>query len=262
MAAILGVDALLHQLQVLESQRTCAMPSTIEELSLRQQFLESTEAASLDVDSVLAEIQNERTDLSELRAALQSRRDRTVSLLNAANLIAGTGLGIAVNALQFSNSTANLGDGIGVGAGIASTVLSVVAIRRQRGPQQAIGAVPNMLAPLFDARPVLNTYYPPEVLRYLKSVPPSEDPMQGTRLDQLKAEWVRSGKLNAVDSLKGQQKIAAVTTSMSPNVKLSIGDLTDRSAMLGDVGGRVALLKRDMASLMRSHRSGEGGCRP
>jgi hypothetical protein len=70
---------------------------------MRQAILEGTMVASFQVDGVLAEISNEHAHLFELGALLQARRDRAVNLANVANLITGTGLGIAVNALQFSN---------------------------------------------------------------------------------------------------------------------------------------------------------------
>jgi hypothetical protein len=261
-AAALGVTPVLAKLQFAHASHPCGAPTSLEELALRQELLESVTASSLDVDGVLAEIANERTDLSELRATLEARRDHTVGLLNVANLITGTGVGIAVNAMQFSTSTANLGDGIGVGSGIASTVLSVIGIRRQNGPQHGLGQVPNMLAPLFDAKPALNTYYPPEVLRYLQSVPQTEDAARGTRLQQLMAEWERDGRINPPGSAKRDRKIASLTASSDKNAKVSISDLVDRSAMLGDVSGRVALMKRDMAAMMRSYRGDSETCKP
>jgi len=261
-AGTIGVAPLLSQLRAIQSQRSCSSPPSPEEMALRQQLLESVETSSLEVDGALAEIANERTDLTELRATLEARRDRTVGLLNAANLITGTGLGIAVNAMQFSTSTANLGDGIGVGSGIASTVLSIVGIRRQSGPQHGIGAVPNMLAPLFDAKLALNTYYAPEVIRYLNSVPAGEETTRGSRLDQLMHEWAQDGRLDPPGSPKRDRKVLLLTASMSKTVKLSISDLVDRSVMLGDVSGRVALMKRDMASMMRSYTGGQAACQP
>jgi hypothetical protein len=86
-------------------------------------------AASLDADGVLAELESERARLSELSAAfaVAPRSSRV------AGLTTGAGLGIAVNAMQFSSSTANLGNGLGVGSGIASTALSIIGIRQQHG---------------------------------------------------------------------------------------------------------------------------------
>jgi len=78
----------------IRSQTPRESPATVEELSMRQAILETVVAASFDLDGVLAELDNERARLSELRVALQARRDRAVDLANVANLITGTGLGM------------------------------------------------------------------------------------------------------------------------------------------------------------------------
>ena len=218
-----------------------------------QEVLERVVAASFDVDGVLAELDSERTRLSELSNALQSRRDHTVNLLNVANLITGTGVGIGVNALQFSSSTANVGNSLGVGSGIGSTVLSIIGIRRQRGPLGLPGRVPNMLAPLFGRPPKLNSYYPKPVMEYLHAAA-AGDPSGGSRLDQLMAEWKQVGRIGAEESPKNVKKITLLTASSDDNAKLSIDDLSDRIAMLDDVSGRVGLMKRDLADLMMSLR--------
>ena len=225
---------------------------------LRQEVLELIQAASLDVDGVIAELSNESALLGSLRSSLQSRRDRTVARLNAAALITSSGLGVAASATQFStlsSRTQNFGDGIGIGAGVASGVLSLLALRRHHGPDGTVGETPNMLAPLLKGTspPVLNTYYPPAVLQFLQNVPAMSDSKRGTRLEQLMEEWVRVGRLDGSDTDKRKQKITVLSTSMNPKVKLSIDDLTDRIAMLTDVRGRVSLMKRDLAVLMRSY---------
>jgi hypothetical protein len=63
---------------------------------MRQDILETVMTTSSGVDGVLAELENERAHLTEISTALQGRRDRAVSLTNMANLITGTGVGIAV----------------------------------------------------------------------------------------------------------------------------------------------------------------------
>src|SRR5690348_11607429 len=94
-AKILGISELVSKARLLHGQTPCEATATVEELSMRDDILEAVVAASLDVDSVLAEIDNERAHLSEMSAILQARRDRGVNLINAANLVTGTGLGIA-----------------------------------------------------------------------------------------------------------------------------------------------------------------------
>ena len=83
-----------------------------------------------------------------------------MNIVSASNIVIGAGVGILVNALQFKDSTAIAGDAIGVASGAASTVLSVVGIHLQNGPQHAVGQSPNMLAPVFDRQPVLHSGYP------------------------------------------------------------------------------------------------------
>lgn len=261
-AEILGLASSIRELKEVQTKRPCTTPPDITELTLKQQLLESETSATLDIDGVLAEISAERSDLSDLRTTLQGRRDRTVGYLNAASLITGSGVGIAVNATQLSNSTASAGDYLGIGSGIASTILSLVAVRKMHGPQQSVGTVPNMLAPLFDQNAVLNSYYPPEVLKYLDSVPPTQDPGRGTRLEQMKSAWVNQGRIGSSSSEKNHAKILALTSSENQNVKLSIDDLSDRIAMLNDVGARVALMKRDIATLMRGYQTGKSACLP
>jgi hypothetical protein len=255
-AKILGISQLVSNARLMRSQTPCESAPTVEELSMRQDILETVVTASFEIDGVLAELSNENAHLSELSAVLQARRDRSVNLINAANLITGTGLGIAVNAMQFSSSTANVGNGLGVGSGIGSTVLSIIGIRLQRGPQRSIGRIPNMLAPLFARQAALNSYYPQEVLDYLRSVAPGQGPDGGSRLDQLMAEWRTAGRLGPPGAAKTDQQITRLTSSLDNKTKLSIDDLSDRMAMLGDVTGRVALMKRDLSDLMRSLRAG------
>ncbi len=251
-ASILRMSDLLNKLRTIRAQTACGSPASVEELAIRQDILEAVESSSLDVDSVLAELENERAHLFELRAALASRRDRSLGLLNVANIITGTGLGIATNALQFSNSTAKIGDNIGVVSGLGSTFLSVLAIRRQHGPQQSVGRVPNMLAPLFGRQTQLNSYYPPAVLEYLNTTPTGEGGEGGSRLEQLMTEWRQAGRIGTTGSPKTDQQIARLTSSLDSKTKLSIDDISDRIAMLADVTGRVGLMKRDVADLMRS----------
>jgi len=166
-------------------------------------------------------------------------------------------LGIGVNALQFSSSTANIGNGLGVGSGIGSTVLSIIGIRRQRGPLSSAGRVPNMLAPLFGRDAKLNSYYPQVVLDYLHSQPPGAGSGDGSRLDQLMAEWRQSGRVGAPGSATAEMKVTLLTSSSDDTAKLSIGDISDRTAMLADVAGRIALMKRDLAELVQSVHAGK-----
>jgi hypothetical protein len=254
-ANILGISDIVHSAKTLRAQAPCHAAPTIDELAMRQEILERVTVSSLEVDGVLAELNNEQARLSELSSALQSRRDHSLNLVNVANLVTGTGVGIGVNALQFSSSTANIGNSLGVGSGVASTVLSIIGIRRQRGPLAAVGRVPNMLAPLFRRDAKLNSYYPPIVLTYLHSAPAGQSKDSGSRLDRLMTQWSQTGRTEPAGSSKSIKKITKLTSSSDDKVALSIDDISDRTAMLSDVAGEVALTKRDLAGLMVSIRA-------
>lgn len=252
-AKLLKIDSELQLLAALRAQRAIDAAPTMDELTLRQQILESVQMCTLQVDGVVAEIANEQSGITSLRTILQARRDRKTNRLTTAALLVGSGLGTAASATQFtslSNTTQNVGDAIAVGSGAGTIVLSILAARAQNGPQGSVDDMPNMLAPLFGGPAVLKTYYPPFVLGYLQSVPPGEDPSRGARLEQLMKDWGETGRLTSSDSAQRRSKIAALASSGDPSVRVSIGDLTDRLAMLGDVRSRVSLIKRDLASLV------------
>jgi hypothetical protein len=252
LAAILGIKSEVQRALALRSDRPAGTSMGLDELTLRQEISERAMAASFEADGVLAEISQEQARINEISTFLQGRRDKGVNVATLASLITGSGVGIAVNALQFSSSTANTGNGIGVGSGVASTILSLIGIHLQRGPARQIGSAPNMLAIPLGRKPVLYSDYPDDVLAYLNSVPPGETADRGTRLEQLMKEWTALGRLDPPKTSRREKEIDLMTSSLDPRRKLRIDDLGNRVIMLADVGARVSLMKRDLAELMRS----------
>jgi hypothetical protein len=261
-ADILGLHETLDRLFSLQSSRSCSEVPQLDEFQARQEIAQRIETVALDLDGALGEIASEQSKLSNLRSGLQARRDRTQGYLNAASLITGSGIGIAVNATQLKDSSAIAGDILGIASGAASTLLSVVAIRKQNGPSKSVGNIPNMLGPLFDREPSLHTYYPPEVMSYLQSSPRTNLSAEGNRLAQLRASWIDAGEIGGSGDPKSLHKLDKMATSGHQDVKLTISDLTDRIGMLGDVAGRISLMKRDMAALMRAIGTSSSTCFP
>jgi len=261
-ADILGLHEAIDRLFLLQSSRSCCESPQLAEVQARQEIVQRIETVAMDLDGALGEIASEQSKLSNLRSRLQARRDRTQGYLNAASLITGSGIGIAVNATQLKDSSAIAGDILGIASGAASTLLSVIAIRKQNGPSKSVGDIPNMLGPLFDREPSLHTYYPPEVMSSLESNVKTDLPVTDSRLAQLKASWIDAGEIGGSGDPRSLQKLDKVATSGRQDVKLTISDLTDRIAMLGDVAGRISLMKRDMAALMRALGTSSSTCSP
>ena len=261
-ADILGLHEALDRLFLLQSSGSCSEVPRLAEFQARQEIVQRIETVAMDLDGALGEIASEQSKLSNLRSGLQARRDRTQGYLNAASLITGSGIGIAVNATQLRDSSAIAGDILGIASGVASTLLSIVAIRKQNGPSKSVGDIPNMLGPLFDREPFLHTYYPPEVMSYLQSNVKTDLPLTDSRLAQLKASWIDAGEISGSGDPRSLRKLDKMATSGHQDVKLTISDLTDRIGMLGDVAGRISLMKRDMAALMRALGTSSSTCSP
>ncbi len=256
----IGVIPLIEQLYRLpEADRGAGGAMSLAALSLRQEITEVVLGTSLEVDGIIAEIDNELAQMSAIRADLESRRDHAININTIANIIASGSTGVVGTALQFKNSTANLGNGIGVaGAGI-STLLSLIGLRQQRGGHKSLGVAPNLLAKLFDKKPEFHSDYPEEVWTYLNAVPPAESGTD-TRRGLLIKRWIEVGRLEPVETQKGQRKVELLTSSISQQRSLTIDLLNDRAAMLEDVRAQVWLMKRDLSKLMlgiRSHQTEE-----
>ena len=255
MSSELGVTPLIERLYRLPD-RGVGVTMSLEALSLRQEITEVVLGASLEVDGVIAEIDSELAQINAIRTDLESRRDHAINLNTIANIVASGITGVVGTALQFKNSTANLGNGIGVaGAGI-STVLSLIGLRQQRGGHKALGVAPNLLARLFDKKPEFHSDYPAEVWTYLNAVPPAESGKE-TRRAQLIKRWTELGRIESIETPKGQRKIELLTSSISQQRSLTIDVLDDRGAMLADVRAQVSLIKRDLSKLMLALRSRE-----
>jgi hypothetical protein len=135
MARIIGVESDIEMLSSLAAAKeaSAAPGPSLAELSLRQQITDAVIAASLDVDSVAAEIDYERQQTVELRSLWRYKRDRAIGTTNVAVLAAGTGLGIVSGLLQFSKTTSSAGNAVGFAAGGISTLFSLRSFRQVHG---------------------------------------------------------------------------------------------------------------------------------
>ena len=106
--------------------------------------------ASLDVDSVVDQIDNERAQIVEVQSILLARRQRAIGTTNLATLALSTGLGAVSGVVQFSDTTTGAGNAIGFAAGGLSTLLSFRSLRQQHTGTRPAWVLPSMLAPFFS----------------------------------------------------------------------------------------------------------------
>lgn len=241
-ANIIGVEPLLGRL----SSHAVVHNMTLDELSLRQQISETVIVASLDLDSVVDNIDNERAQMVELQNIILARRQRAIGTTNLATLALSTGLGALSGVLQFSDTTKGTGNVIGFAAGGLSTLLSFHSLRQQHSSKRPDWVLPSMLAPFFHEP---HEEYPADIWAYLNSVPPGAS--RASRREQLLAQWLAVGRVPPLDSPQGAPKIALLTDTDAANKKLDMDLLAERAAMLADVRDVVSVMKRDLADLLR-----------
>ncbi len=252
MARIIGVESDIEKLSFLVAAKGAgAAPGlSLEELSLHQQITEAVIAASLDVDSVSAEIDYEREQTVELRSLWRYKRDRAIGSTNLAVLAAGTGLGIVSGLLQFSKTTSSAGNAVGFAAGGISTLFSLRSFRQVHGGKRPAWVLPNMLAEFLGQPEEQHSHYPEDIRAYLNSVP-AEAPSQASRKEQMLAGWTAAGRIGPPDSPQWKPRIALLTSTNAADKELNIELMNERAAMLADVADQVSLMKQDLADLLR-----------
>ncbi len=252
----IGVALLLKRLERLSGGPPADVSQmSLESLSVRQEISERVLSTSLDIDSVNAVIDSEIEQIRGIRADLQAQRDKAQNIINIASIVTGGVAGAITSALQFKQSTVNLGNGIGVAGGAGSVVLSVIGIHKQGGGRRPLGDSPRMLARFFGRQPQATettpSFYPEEVWSYLNSATPLK-PNTGTRREQLIAKWRNEGRIAQDTSPKGERRIEFVSSNLSQVHRLTISDLDDRTAMLLDVRATVSLMKRGLSEIVRA----------
>jgi hypothetical protein len=255
MARIIGVESDIEKLSSLSAAKEAgpAPGLSLEELSLRQQINDAVIVASLDVDSVAAEIDYEREQTVELRSIWRYRRDRAIGTTNVAVLAAGTGLGIVSGLLQFSKTTSSAGNAVGFAAGGISTLFSIRSFRQVHGGKRPAWVLPNMLAPFLGQPEEQHSHYPDDVWAYLNTAPSGAAP-QATRREQMFAGWVAAGRIAPPNSPQWKRRLELLTSTNAADKDLNIELMNERAAMLADLANQVSLMKHDLADLLRGLR--------
>jgi hypothetical protein len=217
-------------------------------LWLHQHISEQVTAASLGVDATLAQIDNEIARANEVRGYLADRRDRVVSRTNLLGVLLGGAVGATASGLQLSSNLTRPAAAVGIGAGALSAGLALTGIHQEKGKTSQFTFQSNMLAEFFHRPTLPNSRYPDTIWVFLNEPSPTGPPGV-TRMQDMLQTWVQ---VRRIDSLSSQDKIDRLTSQPSEDLKLTIDDFEDRSAMLQDVRARISYLKRDLGALLTS----------
>lgn len=248
--AVLDAIGLRGALEEIRQHAAAGDSDSATVLKLRQQVLERVLMASFQVDQTLARIDAEASHAADSRGVLESQRERRDTELNIATFVTGGALGALGSAMQLTSGLDRAGQAVGIGAGVATIGLSVAELRNH-GSRRVFRSPYNMLAEVLNGQPNELSQYPALVVAYLHA-PEDEDgqlPDNEPPAISLANAWHRLGRLQENGHGQGAS-LRSVTTSPAEGQKLTIDELSDREAMLRDLHGSVALLKRDLSTVL------------
>jgi hypothetical protein len=247
----LNIMPLVAELQTLK-QQTKDNPNNVQLLSLRTQLVERLFMSTMEMQMVMAEIDSEVTRTNEIKAYLESRRDKAIRLNNIANFVTGGGLGVLGNALQYMPNEFS-GETTELVAGVVTMGLAGAAIKQQNGEKQSLDRAPNMLAQLFDRESASShTRYPPAVWKYLNAVPPTHGKATLTRRQLLFRKWERFERIEHRGNPASERKIELLAGTVPQRRAVTIDLLDDRSAMLTDLRAEISSMSHGLLELMRA----------
>jgi hypothetical protein len=218
-------------------------PDSSEAVTARQDLLAILLNLSLEIDSVVAQIVEERTHVDEVWHFLERRQNRAVLATQAGAIVLGAGLGVVASSTQFSNDTiVRTGQGFAVGASVLALGFGIAGLVVGHRGGAPIEVQLTMLAPILGRTPAPGSEYPSNVWACMESW-----------RKELVSEWIRVGRISPDSKSKAaQRKIEVLTTPIGRGQKLGIEGLEDRAAMLADVHARLMRMKRELATLTRT----------
>jgi hypothetical protein len=252
----LGLMPLFHEIQASKEKLLAMGDQNPDKLALRVRLLELDEKAhniiqktSMEVDFLLAGIQEERRVNGEL---LDMFRDR-----NAKTIVTSSAVGFGINGLlwpvsaAFNMANSNVISGIiGIPAGVVPMLTTGYAYLRVKGGRYSAPAQPNILARMFDLPATYDIDYPHSVWTFLNTVPASDSSPSKTRREQILDHWVSDRNIPDLTD-KNSKKEMEILAGVVPQKKtLTLSLLNSRQVMFEELSGQILKMNRLLLELM------------
>ncbi len=239
-----------HQMDVF---RLPGQSLDIKTLTLRENILETLFIASLEINNVMAKIDEEITLDHELVQYINNKRGKSAQVANITNLVSSGAMAIVSSAIQLNSSPVlrNAGDTINVVAGGVASSLSAYALLQQKSGKAKLESRPNMLSQIFYGQSDIDEVaYPSFVWHYLNGGINLLDVKQYSRREKLIQRWVNYGKILPLTNPKSKVQIAMFTGMQKGSYSMNINDLEIRADMLSDLRAQIALMNNTLLELM------------
>ncbi|MBU6451845.1 MAG: hypothetical protein KGS72_08725 [Cyanobacteria bacterium REEB67] len=184
----------------------------VERTELRFDVLESVEEARLQIDFIIAEIEEEQAILNEAMRLFSSDRDARVNRANILAFRTNGALWAVAEALtipSYKYPRYSIPSGaVGIVAGVVPSIFSIYATRSLNGGQYERHPYPNILSKIYDFPTIPRIEYPEIVWKYLNSCPHGQT---RTRREIIKANWYADENIHIFKDGPSLEKLRKLT---------------------------------------------------
>jgi hypothetical protein len=258
MAELLGIYEKLKR--VVEFSKTAALApaqgldgppnrEAREEISeLKFEILETVEETRLQIDFVMAEIDEEQVILEEAERIFSEDRDNRVNRANQTAFRTNGALWAIAEAMDiptYNHPRLSIPSGtVGIIAGIVPSLFSGYATRASSGAHYERMIYPNILTKLYDLPTIPRVEYPDIVWQYLNAKPCGES---RTRRQVMRDHWQNDTNIHIFKDGIDDKKLLWLTGNRPYTADLQL--ISDKLIMMGQVKAVALQMSRPLLEI-------------
>ena len=237
------LDELRKQLEQFKGQRA-PLELRQDVIELKTDLMASIQQARLEIDFVVAEIEEEETIFEESLRAYTNERDARV---NKANLWAFRTNGVlwagaeALDIPTYRTAKLSIPSGaIGIAAGLVPSIFSAFAVRASMGLHHERESYPNILSKLYSFPTSPRIEFPESVWTHLNSKPAGEE--KQTRRELLMEHWRHNRNITLFKTGETNERLSLLTGITQRRIDMEL--LNDRLTMIRELKAVVLQMNR------------------
>lgn len=254
MAQLLGILDKLYRLAALKGELAATPGSRLsaekrEEMTdLKFDILETVEETRLQIDFVMAEIDEEQVILEEAERIFSEDRDSRVNRANQLAFRTNGALWAIAEAMDiptYKTPKLSIPSGtVGIIAGIVPSLFSGYATRASSGGRYLRQVYPNILTKLYDIPTIPRVEYPDIVWQYLNARPYGET---RSRREIMRQHWRDDSNIHAFKGGITENKVMLLTGNKPYTADLEL--ISDKLIMMGQVKAVTLQMSRPLLEI-------------
>ncbi len=254
MAQLLGILDKLYRLAALKGELVGTPGSHLsaekrEEMTdLKFDILETVEETRLQIDFVIAEIDEEQVILEEAERIFSEDRDNRVNRANQLAFRTNGALWAIAEAMDiptYRTPRLSIPSGtVGIIAGIVPSLFSGHATRASSGGRYLRQIYPNILTKLYDIPTIPRVEYPDIVWQYLNAKPCGET---RSRRELMREHWRDDSSIHAFKGGISENKLMLLTGNKPYTADLEL--ISDKLIMMGQLKAVTLQMSRPLLEI-------------